>query len=82
MICASRWQPCIGNVGKYLGLMQEEFELRHIRGYATPPEELFVDISEDKFLQQFSRLRSWVHTLEGAPYAHEFHNLKSGERHR
>ena len=77
MICASRWQPCIGNVGKYLGLMQEEFELRHIRGYANPPEELFVDISEDKFLQQFSRLRSWVQTLPGAPYGHEFYEPKS-----
>ena len=43
----------------------------------TPPEELFVDISVDKLLLQFSRLRSWLQSLERAPYGHEFYEPKS-----
>ena len=43
----------------------------------TPPEELFVDISVDQLLLQFSRLRSWLQSLERAPYGHEFYEPKS-----
>ena len=56
--------------------MQTQFELRYTQGYATPPQELFVDISVDKLLLQFSRLRSWLQSLEQAPYGHEFYEPK------
>ena len=57
--------------------MQKQFELRYTQGYATPPEELFVGISVDKLWLQFSRLRSWLQSLERAPYGHEFYEPKS-----
>ena len=58
--------------------MQRQFELRYTQGYATPPKkELCVDISVDKLLLQFSRLRSWLQGVERAPYGHEFYEPKS-----
>ena len=54
----------------------KQFELRYTQGYANPPEELLVDISVDKLLLQFSRLRSWLQSLERAPYGHEFYAPK------
>ena len=41
------------------------------------PAELSVDISEDKLLQQFARLWSWLQSLEKEPYGHEFYEPKS-----
>ena len=57
--------------------MRNQFELRYTQCYANPPEELFVDMSVDKLLLQFSRLRSWLQSLERAPYGHEFYEPKS-----
>ena len=39
----------------------------------SPPEELFQDISVDKLLTQFTRLRSWMQEIDQAPYGHEFY---------
>ena len=78
MICASRWQPCISNVASAFGAYTKNslsYDIHKVM--RTPPEELFVDISVDKLLLQFSRLRSWLQSLERAPYGHEFYEPKS-----
>ena len=61
----------------YLGLTQKRFDLRYIQGYASPPDELFRDISEEQLVLQLARLRAWVQSLEGEPYGHEFYEAKS-----
>ena len=53
------------------GLHKDELSYDIHQVMRDPPEELFADISVDCLLPQYSRLRSWLQSIEKAPYGHE-----------